>query len=123
MQALQHWRACTAETLRLHKPVIPLHPYMIMCLRRTLIQRVSQAGCLAATGNRIKIAVDGPRLRDRMAGNLAKHEITESESLLIGRNFGPVTDIETGPNRNVLVASLTDGAIYEIFRQPPPGRN
>ena len=69
------------------------------------------------TGNRRKIAVDDPRLEDRVADNLAKHEITESESLLIGRNFGVVTDIETGPNGNLFVVSLSNGAVYEIFRQ------
>ena len=40
------------------------------------------------TGNRRKIGVDDPRLEDRVADNLAKHEITESESLLFGRDFG-----------------------------------
>lgn len=69
------------------------------------------------TGNRNKIAVDDPRLADRVADNLAKHEITESESLLIGRNFGVVTDIETGPNGNLFVVSLTQGTVYEIFRR------
>jgi aldose sugar dehydrogenase len=69
------------------------------------------------TGNRKKIAVDDPRLQDRVADNLAKHEITESESLLIGRNFGVVTDIRTGPNGNLFVVSLSNGAIYEIFRR------
>jgi glucose/arabinose dehydrogenase len=69
------------------------------------------------TGNRRKIGVDDPRLRDRVADNLAKHEITESESLLIGRDFGVATDIETGPNGNLFVVSLTNGAIYEIFRR------
>jgi aldose sugar dehydrogenase len=69
------------------------------------------------TGNRNKIAVDDPRLQDRVADNLAKHEITESESLLIGRNFGVVTDIETGPNGNLFVVSLTQGTIYEIFQR------
>lgn len=67
------------------------------------------------TGNRRSIGVDDPRLEDRVADNLAKHEITESESLLIGRNFGVVTDIETGPNGNLFVVSLTRGAVYEIF--------
>jgi aldose sugar dehydrogenase len=67
------------------------------------------------SGNRKKIAVDDPRLNDRVADNLAKHEITESESLLIGRNFGVVTDIETGPNGNLFVVSLSNGAVYEIF--------
>ena len=68
------------------------------------------------TGNRRNIATDDPRLEDRVADNLAKHEITESESLLIGRNFGIVTDIETGPNGNLFVVSLSNGAVYEIFR-------
>jgi aldose sugar dehydrogenase len=69
------------------------------------------------TGNRRMIAVDDPRLEDRVADNLAKHEITESESLLIGRDFGSMTDIETGPNGNLFVVSLTQGAVYEIFRR------
>jgi len=70
------------------------------------------------TGNRAKIGVDDPRLADRVADNLAKHDITESESLLIGRDFGISTDIETGPNGNLYVVSLSNGAIYEVFRQP-----
>jgi aldose sugar dehydrogenase len=57
-----------------------------------------------------------PRLADRVADNVAKFEITESESLLIGMNFGVGTDIETGPNGNVFVVSLSNGAIYEIYR-------
>ena len=69
------------------------------------------------TGNRKKIAVDDPRLEDRVADNNAKHEITESESLLIGRDFGVVTDIETAPNGNLFVVSLSNGAVYEIFRK------
>ena len=68
------------------------------------------------TGNRRAIAVDDPRLEDRVADNLAKHEITESETLLFGRNFGIATDIETGPNGNLFVVSLSNGAIYEIHR-------
>jgi glucose/arabinose dehydrogenase len=66
------------------------------------------------TGNRRTIAVDDPRLEDRVADNLAKHEITESESLLFGRNFGIATDIQTGPNGNLFVVSLSNGAIYEV---------
>lgn len=71
------------------------------------------------TGNRRKIGVDDPRLEDRVADNLDKFEITESESLLFGRNFGISTDIQTGPNGNLFVVSLSDGAIYEIFRTRP----
>ena len=69
------------------------------------------------TGNRKKIGVDDPRLEDRVADNLAKNDITESESLLIGRDFGVATDIETGPNGNLYVVSISKGAIYEIFRR------
>ena len=75
------------------------------------------------TGNREMIAVDDPRLEDRVADNEGKHEITESESLLIGRNFGSGTDIETGPNGNVFVVSLTHGAVFEIFRVQGGGGN
>ncbi|HEX8091924.1 MAG TPA: PQQ-dependent sugar dehydrogenase [Blastocatellia bacterium] len=68
------------------------------------------------TGNRRKIGVDDPRLADRVADNIRKFDITESESLLIGRNFGVLTDIETGPNGNLFVVSLSQGAVYEIRR-------
>ena len=68
------------------------------------------------TGNRRKIGVEDPRLEDRVADNLTFYDLTESEEFLFGANFGVVTDIKTGPNGNLFVVSLTDGAIYEIFR-------
>jgi glucose/arabinose dehydrogenase len=74
------------------------------------------------TGNREKIGVDDPRLQDRVADNLAKFDITESESLLFGTGFGIGTDVHTGPNGNLYVVSNTHGAIYEIFRRAT-GRN
>jgi glucose/arabinose dehydrogenase len=58
-----------------------------------------------------------PRLADKVADNLDKHDITESESLLFGRGFGVGADVRTGPNGNLYVVSLTDGAVYEIFRK------
>jgi len=69
------------------------------------------------TGNRNKVAVDDPRLEDRVADNVGKWEITESETLLFGRNFGLVTDIQTGPDGHLYVLSNTHGAVYEIFRR------
>src|SRR5262245_9132353 len=78
------------------------------------------------TGNRRKIGVDDPRLEDRVADNMDKpsptdpaanaRALVESESLLFGRNFGVATDIQTGPNGNLFVVSLSDGAVYEIYR-------
>lgn len=71
------------------------------------------------TGNRRRIGVDDPRLEDRVADNNCKFDITESESLLFGRNFGVSTDVRTGPNGNLFVVSLTHGAVYEILRRTP----
>ena len=72
---------------------------------------------LRLTGNRHKVAVDDPALEDRVADNLFKFDTTESETLLFGSGFGVATDIKTGPNGNLYVVSLTNGAIYEIFRR------
>ena len=69
------------------------------------------------TGNRRTIGVDDPRLEDRVADNNAKFDITESESLLAGRNFGIAPDVQTGPNGNLFVVSLSNGAVYEVFRR------
>ncbi len=69
------------------------------------------------TGNRHAIGVDDPRLADRVADNTAKHDITESESLLFGSGFGVSTDIETGRNGNLFVVSLSSGTIYEIYKK------
>jgi glucose/arabinose dehydrogenase len=71
---------------------------------------------LNLSGNRRKIGVDDPRLQDRVADNLHKWEITESESLLFGSNFGVGTDVQAGPDGNLYVVSLTNGAVYEIQR-------
>jgi glucose/arabinose dehydrogenase len=74
---------------------------------------------LQLTGNRRMIGVSDPRLEDRVADNVCKFDITESESLLFGRNFGVGTDVRTGPNGNLFVVSLSNGAIYEIYRRTP----
>ena len=59
---------------------------------------------------------DDPRLGDdRVADNNAKNDITESESLLAGRSFGIVTDIQTGPDGHLYAVSTNRGTIYEIF--------
>jgi glucose/arabinose dehydrogenase len=64
-----------------------------------------------------KLKLRDGRLDDKVADNLTFHDMTESESLLFGKNFGIVTDIQTGPTGNLFVVSLSDGAIYEIFRR------
>ena len=37
---------------------------------------------------------------------------------MIGRDFGITTDIQTAPNGNVFVVSLSNGAVYEIKSKP-----
>jgi aldose sugar dehydrogenase len=68
------------------------------------------------TNNRKRIDVDDPRLADRVADNIHKWEITESESIRFGQEFGVGTDVQTGPNGNLYVVSLSHGNVYEIFR-------
>ena len=62
---------------------------------------------------------DNPLLIDRVADNTDKFDITESEPLLIGQNFGITADIQTGPNGNLFVVSNTNGAVYEISGKQP----
>ncbi|HEX6622752.1 MAG TPA: PQQ-dependent sugar dehydrogenase, partial [Pyrinomonadaceae bacterium] len=55
---------------------------------------------------RLNAARDGfatgdPRLEDRVADNADKFDLAESESLLVGRDFGITTDIQTGSNGNL----------------------
>ena len=68
------------------------------------------------TRNRRDIDVDDPRLDDKVADNVGKWELTESESLLFGRNFGVGTDIQTGPDGDLYVVSNSLGSVFEIHR-------
>jgi len=66
------------------------------------------------SGDRMNFDLGDPALQDLVADNLDKFGLTESQSLLFGSGFGVVTDIQTGPNGNLFLVSLSDGAIYEI---------
>jgi aldose sugar dehydrogenase len=68
------------------------------------------------TRDRRDVDVDDPRLEDGVADNIGKWEITESESLLFGRNFGVGTDIQTGPDGELYVVSNSLGSVFEIYR-------
>jgi hypothetical protein len=69
---------------------------------------------LRLSRDRRKIDVSDPRLADRVADNLTKFDATESESLIVGKGFGITPDIQQGPDGNLYVVSLSDGAIYKI---------
>jgi glucose/arabinose dehydrogenase len=64
--------------------------------------------------DRLHLVLSDARLADRVADNLTKNDITESESLLIGRNFGSGTAIEASPNGTLYVVSLSKGSVFEI---------
>jgi aldose sugar dehydrogenase len=70
------------------------------------------------TGDRQHFSFTDPRLVDRVADNVDKFDQTESESLLIGKDFGITTDIQSAPNGNLFVVSLSNGAVYEIKSKP-----
>jgi aldose sugar dehydrogenase len=67
------------------------------------------------SADRKSIATTDARLADNVADNLDKFDVTESESLVIGRDFGITTDIETAPDGTVYVVSLSNGTVYQIF--------
>jgi uncharacterized repeat protein (TIGR01451 family) len=69
---------------------------------------------LTADRSDLDLSADA-RLADRVADNIDKFDITESESLLIGRDFGITTDIQTSPSGTLYVVSLSNGAVYEIL--------
>ena len=69
---------------------------------------------LRLTRNRQKVDVDDPQLAEGVADNLTKFGPTESESLIVGTGFGTTPSIEQGPDGNLYVVSITDGAIYMI---------
>ena len=71
------------------------------------------------TNDRLHFLFSDARLNDLVADNTDKFDITESESLLIGRDFNITTDIETGPNGNLFVVSNVNGAVYEISGKQP----
>jgi glucose/arabinose dehydrogenase len=75
---------------------------------------------LSADRLNVDVSAD-PRLADRVADNvlrLQKFDGTESETLQIGVGFGTTPSIEQGPDGNLYVVSITDGAIYRISRAP-----
>jgi glucose/arabinose dehydrogenase len=69
------------------------------------------------SSDRRGLAVSDSRLQDGVADNATFYDMTESESLLFGRDFGVVTDIKTGPGGTLYVVSLSGGAVYEILRR------
>ncbi len=62
-------------------------------------------------------AFSDSRLNDLVADNFAKFDPIESESLIMGSNFGVVTDIATSPGGRVFLVCLDRGIVYELRRR------
>jgi glucose/arabinose dehydrogenase len=74
---------------------------------------------LRITPDRLNVDVSAdPRLADRVADNLQKFDLTESETLQVGRGFGITPNIQQGPDGSLYVVSLSDNTIYRISRRP-----
>ena len=66
--------------------------------------------------SRHQFAFSDPKLKDKVDDNDYKFDEGESESLVAGKNFGIVTNIVSGPDGNLYVTSLTNGAVYMIHQ-------
>ena len=87
---------------------------------------VGSARAALVSGNLFRLEVDkhrrsfdldDRRLRDRVADNEFKYDVTESESLLFGENFGVTPDVQTSPDETLYVVSLSRNTVYEIARR------
>jgi glucose/arabinose dehydrogenase len=71
------------------------------------------------SADRKTIVTTDSRLADKVADNADKFDLAESESLVVGRDFGITTDIQTEPSKGSLyVVSLSNGAVYEVYGRP-----
>jgi glucose/arabinose dehydrogenase len=73
---------------------------------------------LTADRQNVDVSAD-PRLADRVADNLTKHDLTESETLRFGTGFGITTSILTSPDGKLYVVSLSQGTVYQIAVPEP----
>jgi glucose/arabinose dehydrogenase len=67
--------------------------------------------------NRREIDPDDRDLKDRVADNLRKYDLTESETLLFGTGFGVSPDVREGPEGTLFVVSSSLGTVFEISRK------
>ena len=71
------------------------------------------------SADRRHLSTNDSRLADGVADNADKFDLAESESLVVGRDFGVTTDLRTEPSKGTLyVVSLSNGAVYEVYPRP-----
>lgn len=68
-------------------------------------------------GGRNKFEFNDKRLKDTVADNTGRDDfMTEGEEILFGRNFGVITDIQTGPDGALYLVSPSGGSILRIAK-------
>jgi aldose sugar dehydrogenase len=69
-------------------------------------------------GDRTGLQLAGPGLADLVADSTVQDGKlkTEAESVTVGKNFGRITDIETGPDGLLYILAYEDGKIYRVTR-------
>jgi glucose/arabinose dehydrogenase len=71
------------------------------------------------SSNRAGLQLEQPELEDLVAdGQIVDGKlVTEAESLIVGKGFGRISDIETGPDGNLYILTYEeDGKIYRVTR-------
>ena len=66
--------------------------------------------------------LNGSRTGFVLSGNLADlvaDDVTERNAVRFGQNFGPITDMQVGPDGGVYVTSIGNGTVYRILPEPP----
>ena len=53
--------------------------------------------------------------------DLVANDQAQADALLFGSGFGPVTDLEIGPDGDVYAVDIGNGTVYRIFRDVGPG--
>ena len=66
------------------------------------------------TADRRDLLLADPSLADRLANNYADRRTAELESVLVGTEFGLISDVEPAPDGGLYVASLSRGVIYRL---------
>jgi aldose sugar dehydrogenase len=68
-------------------------------------------------GDRTGVTFQDPRLFDLVADPVKEEgDVSELSSLILGEDFGRITDIETGPDGLLYILTYEDGKIYRITK-------
>ncbi|MDQ3969614.1 MAG: PQQ-dependent sugar dehydrogenase [Thermoproteota archaeon] len=68
-------------------------------------------------GDRTGVKFQDPRLLDLVADPVKEEgDVSELSSLILGEDFGRITDIETGPDGLLYILTYEDGKIYRIIK-------